>query len=300
MKKCQSILVALFTLSFIAGYSTSDDSNGNSTTTVTDTSGSQSGPWNDRVFSATSPDGLNWTKDPNILFNTASVPGAVKGTNGTIFLYTVYLPGPTTNETLMVAISTDGQNFSVRQPINVPNSVITRRVDPNPVLLPDGRIRLYYIDFGTIPTKNLYSAISNDGINFTEEPGIRFTQNHITDPDVFYLGGNWVGFLSKPNVGMQIIRIVSSDGLNFIEDATFNWNNGGISFTFLFPGNIYRTYYCAMGGMKSAMSTDGYNLTVEPSTRIQPGMNEVLCDPTIVQLASNSYVMYYKTFLVGK
>jgi hypothetical protein len=247
------------------------------------------GPWLHKVYRASSPDGISWTTYPAPLFDTASVPGAVKNNSGTIFLYWVYMPNQSSVETLFVATSFDGVNFSAPQPVNISGSAITRRVDPNPVLLPNGDIRLYYIDFGTIPTQHMYSATSSDGINFTEDPGIRFTRNYITDPDIFMVNNSWVGFLSMPNLGFQMIRVTSNDGLSFTEDTTFNWNNGGISSTFLFGTNVYRTYYCGPGGINSATSPDGYNLSIEPGARINTG-----CDPTVVQMGTGSYMMYYK------
>lgn len=257
----------------------------------------QNGPWNDKVYRATSPDGINFTKDTSLLFFPASVPGAVKDTNGTIFIYYVYSASQFSPETVMVAYGTDGKNFTVPQPINLTNNVSLKQVDPNPVLLPDGRIRLYYLDFGMLPPQNIYSAISNDGINFTEENGIRFSQPApgITDPDVFFVisTNTWVMFVSQ---GQTLIRATSPDGLNFTKDVTFNWNNGGVCSTFPF-GNTYRTYYCGSGGIKSATSTDGYNLTVEAGVRIAPVMNEIVCDPTVVQLNSQ-HIMYYKSFIM--
>lgn len=251
----------------------------------------QGGPSEHSVYRATSTDGLNFVKDTALLFFPASVPGAVKDINGTIFIYYVYATQSTT-EILKFATSTDGANFTSPQPINLTGSSVIKRVDPNPVLLPDGRIRLYYLDLDNIPPQNIHSAISSDGINFTEEPGIRFIKNNITDPDVFMLNDSlWVMFVSK---GTTLVRATSADGLTFTEDPTFNWNNGGVCSTFLFPGGIFRTYYCGQGGIKSAASTDGYNLTVESGIRIQPGTNEFICDPTMVHLDS-IYIMYYKS-----
>jgi hypothetical protein len=250
----------------------------------------QNGPSTHSVYRATSSDGLNFIKDTTLLFFPASVPGAVMDTNETIFLYYVYATQSTT-EVLNFATSTDGANFTSPQPINLTGSSVIKRVDPNPVLLPDGRIRLYYIDLDPQPPKDVHSAISSDGINFTEEAGIRFTKNNITDPDVFMLtDSSWVMFVSK---GTTLVRATSSDGLTFTEDPTFIWNNGAVCSTFLFPGGIFRTYYCG-GGIKSATSTDGYNLSVESGIRIQPGANESVCDPTMVHLGS-TYIMYYKS-----
>lgn len=254
----------------------------------------QSGPWEHSVYRATSTDGLNFIKDTTLLFFPASVPGAVKDTNETIFIYYVYMESPSVNETLMVATSTDGANFTAPQAINVTGSSVIKKVDPNPVLLPDGRIRLYYLDLGTQPSKYIHSAVSMDGFNFTEESGIRFTKDGITDPDVFMVNDSlWVMFVS---MGTTLVRAISADGLTFTEDTTFNWNNGGVCSTFLFSGGIFRTYYCGQGGIKSATSTDGYNLTFEPGVRIQAGANESICDPTLVhQMTDSTYIMYYKT-----
>lgn len=251
----------------------------------------QNGPSTHSVYRATSADGLIFMKDTTLLFFPASVPGAVKDTNGTLFIYYVYAT-QTSTEVLKYATSTDGANFTTPQPINLTGSTVIKQVDPNPVLLPDGRIRLYYIDLDPTPPKDVHSAISSDGINFTEEAGIRFTKNYITDPDVFMLNDSlWVMFVSK---GTTMVRTISSDGLTFTEDTTYHWNNGAVCSTFPFPGGIYRTYYCGQGGINSATSTDGFNLTIESGARLTPGSNEFICDPTMVYL-DPIYIMYYKS-----
>ena len=254
------------------------------------------GPWEHRVFRATSTDGLSWRRDTAWLFDPASVPGAVIDTFGNIFLYFVQMESAEETEKLMVASSTDGLNFSVPIEVNMTGATVTRRVDPNPVLLPDGTIRLYYLDFDVSPTKDIHSAISYDGINFTAEEGVRFTKNQITDPDVFSVNDKWVMFVSQPTMGTSMTRATSIDGINFTEDPSWTWNNGGISSTFEFPGSVYRTYYCGRLGIQSATSTDGYSLTIEDGSRLTKPQGEVVCDPTIVELTPSSYVMYFKSF----
>jgi hypothetical protein len=249
------------------------------------------GPSTHSVYRATSTDGINFVKDPNLLFFPASVPGAIKDTNDKIFIYYVYAT-QTSTEVLNVATSTDGEHFTTPQLLNLTGSTVTKRVDPNPVLLPDGRIRLYYINLDPTPPKDVHSAISTDGLNFTEEAGIRFTKSNITDPDVFLVNDSlWVMLVSK---GSNLVRATSTDGLTFTEDATFTWNNGAVCSTFLFPGDTLRTYFCS-SGIKSAVSTDGDNLTIESGIRISQSGNEFVGDPTLVHLGS-TYIMYYKTF----
>ena len=72
-----------------------------------------------------------------------------------------------------------------------------------------------------------------------------------------------------------------------------------MSSTLRFPGNIYRTYFCENGVIKSATSIDGYQLTVETGIRIQSGANEVISKPSVIELGPNSYVMYYKSLALN-
>lgn len=252
---------------------------------------SQNSPYYHQVFSATSSDGLNWDKQNVLLLDHYSVPGAVTDTNGTIFLYAVYFASTSATEALMVASSTDGITFSGTQGVNITGSTVTKRVDPTATLLPDGSIRVFYLDFDTQPTQYIHSATSTDGINFTEDAGIRFTKESITDPDVFLMGDSiWVMYVSCWANGLELIRATSTDGLTFTEDTSFSFNDGGICATFQFD-SIYRTYYCGSDGIKSAASTDSKNLLTETGTRITQSS---ICDPTVTRLTDSTYIMYYK------
>ena len=250
--------------------------------------------WDHSVFRATSPDGFNWTVDPVEIFYHASVPKAVKDSHGTIFLYFIYLPDSTSIETIRVATSIDGQHFTPSQPITIINNVTLNRFDPKPVLLPDGSIRLYYVDAGLIPPHDIYSAVSTDGINFTEEPGIRLVAPEITDPDVFKYESTWVLFAPTPS-GM--LRAVSNDGLTFTEDTTFYMPQASVFGTYKFQG-YYRTYYCDEGDIVSMTSPDVYNFTKENGIRIAADVDEILCDPSMIEWGGY-YILYYKSQPTG-
>ena len=248
--------------------------------------------WDHSAFRATSTDGMNWTRDTNLLLYPASVPKAVIDTNGTIFLYYIYMANSTAIETIKVSTSTDGKNFTTPQFITITNNVTKNRFDPKPILLKDGRIRIYYVDASLIPPHDVYSAVSNDGINFTEETGIRFVHNEITDPDVFIVDSNWVLFVPSIN-GM--VRAVSADeGLTFIEDNTFSWAQATVFGTFKYDVGTYRTYYCSNGDILSATSTNCYDLVPDTGTRIKSFTNETLCDPSVIKF-NGEYIMYYKS-----
>ena len=81
------------------------------------------------------------------------------------------------------------------------------------------------------------SAESSDGINF-ESPREVFAEENITDPDVFQTDKDWRMFISK---GQNLILAVSTDGgINFQEDKSFSWNEGGVCDTIKMDG-LYRT-----------------------------------------------------------
>lgn len=251
---------------------------------------SQTSPYYHQIYSATSTDGLNWTKQNVLLFDHASVPGAVKDTNGTIFLYFDYFASTSSTEKLMVASSTDGITFTTAQEVQITGSTVIRRVDPTALLLPDGSIRLFYIDFDVSPnTKEVHSATSVDGIHFTEDLGIRFTKEPITDPDVFSIGDSvWVMYVTYWGNGMELIRSMATDGLTFIEDTTFFFDKGGVSGTMQYD-TLFRTYYCG-NGIESFTTTKGKGVTMETGSRI----DGPVCDPTIIEFNQANYIMYYK------
>jgi hypothetical protein len=251
------------------------------------------GPWDHKVYRATSTDGVNWTRDTNLLFYPASVPGAVMDTNQTVFLYYVKMNNASDTEKLMVATSFDGEYFMSPQLVNISGSTVIRRVDPDPVMLPDGRIRLYYINFDMMPPQEVHSAVSNDGINFTEEPGIRFADSTgITDPDVFYSGSFWNMYVSK---GVQLLRSFSSDGLTFTADTAFHWDKGAVSNSIMISCGLCRTYFCN-NGIRSATGPDGSSLYIESGVRLTPYANEFICDPSVIHYFTGEYMIYFKSY----
>lgn len=79
-----------------------------------------------------------------------------------------------------LSISDDGLNFRREMRFRVIDLYIKDTIDPDIVLLPDGNLRIYYLcpsswQGGTgLLASYILSAISSDGYNFWQEPGIRF------------------------------------------------------------------------------------------------------------------------------
>lgn len=254
------------------------------------------GPYYHQIYSATSTDGVTWEKQINLLFDHASVPGAVIKNNN-IYLYFVDASG-NSGDQLSVAISKDlGKSFE-KQQVKIKDATLPA-VDPNPVLLDNGKIRLYYfaspVSTGD-PAKasgqhQIMSAESNDGINFENVSEV-FAEENITDPDVFKTNNDWRMFLSE---GQKLILAISTDsGVTFKKDDSFAWNKGGVCDTIKI-GDVYRTFYCGEGGINSATGAETGKLTGEDEVRLPSEQGQITCDPSVIQLPDGTYLMFYKT-----
>lgn len=226
------------------------------------------------------------------------MPGAIVR-DGTIYLYFVD-PAQGGRSGLSVAISTDGGATFRRQPIQL-TAEKPQMADPNPVLLDDRRIRLYYFRSDAPPQPGaglellphrIYSAVSQDGVHFTQEQGVRFTYDGInTDPDVFRVGDRWVMLASQ---GRRQILATSDDGLTFTYQGEVDMG-GSVSSTFPIAG-VLTTFYCDdRGGISAAQTKDGATWSQgQPVLRNDNPLKEMLCDPTVVQLPNGTYKLFYK------
>lgn len=254
--------------------------------------GDPRGPYYHQIFSATSSDGLTWIKANNLIFDHASVPGAVLF-NQKIYLY--FVDASSEEDQLSVAVSENlGKTFDKKK-VSIENTCTGCAVDPHPEVI-NGKIHLYYfqnpiVSGGKEESAKIYSAESTDGINFVKATLAFENPQIITDPDVFETSEDWRMFVSE---GTNLILAISSDGgKTFTKDASFSWNKGGVCDT-LKMDEVYRTFYCGQGGIKSATGADVGELLEEAGTRIKGEAGEIVCDPTIIQLPDGSYLMFYK------
>jgi hypothetical protein len=254
------------------------------------------GPYYHQVFSATSTDGIIWEKQGIMLFDHASVPGAVLK-DDKIYLYFVDASGE--EDQLSVGISNDlGKTFT-KDKVVIQGMPSYDSVDPHPELV-NGKIMLYFLgDFmsghvgGMSEKFTMYSAVSTNGVNFTELNQAYQTGEITTDPDVFQTSSDWRMFVSHEK-GMDLL-ISHDNGNSFAKDENFTWTKGGVSDTIKI-GSQYYTYFCGTG-IQSATGADQGQLTQEPGSRIdaKDEMGKILCDPSVIQLPDGSYLMFYKT-----
>jgi hypothetical protein len=167
---------------------------------------------------------------------------------------------------------------------------------PLPTPPPGEVIRLYYAVYVLTGGPNdIRSATSTDGINFTEDQGVRFSHpaiSGVTDPDVVRLNdGSWLMFGS---LGTDLLKATSpiSDGA-FTLDESFSWSQGGVPGSYNFNGTVM-TFFCHQSGISvgtydqetGTLSYDGVALNAPPD-------GGMICDPSVIKV-DDRYLMFYK------
>lgn len=250
------------------------------------------GPWKHRIKSASSPDGLRWTRNNGIIADQASVPDAIVDKEGNVRVY--YVDWKNQGVTAAIQQNDGWEYYRVKlQPAG-----FFEGADPDVVMV-DGTYRIYYTKFES-PGSQMASigmASSADGIEF-ENPQIVYPREEgVTDPDVFRTAGEWVMYLSH---GPQNVLTTSADGLEFEKEGE-DPLAGSVSNTIAVPGG-YRMYYHksdTRGGASvySRFSEDGQNWE-EEGLRLSPTNEEGSVEsPAVVQLPDGSYRMFYHSFI---
>ena len=239
------------------------------------------GPFFHQVVLANTGDGLS-ISDSRVVIDHASVPDGVRLLDGTLRIY--YVNGQ--DGTIGIA-RVDGETVSVIGPLTM-NGVrgASGMADPDAVLMPDGRIRLYYLNGFGPPggaVRGMCFADSTDGERFTVGGlAIQFSNPEtVTDPSVTRLStGTWLMAASR---GQQSLLARSSDGATFSNETTVGL--GGVpELTALAEGRV-RIYVCAQGfGIVAHASADEGRTWTRESTMVPQGIlgARTQCDPSLV------------------
>ena len=238
-------------------------------------------PNQDSTWVTTSTDGLVWT-DPIQLATAASVPEIVTLPDGSLLaMWVSFADKPSRfGEKLAVArLSNGSQTWQQQGNISIADSDNITLVDPDLVVLPDGRLRLYAYDIRTDKaTHTIMSAISTDnGKSFRMEPGIRFASEEMWDPNVVIMADGQ--YRMYYNGGDAIKSAVSPDGVTFVADPEVRWSKGGI------PGAIIQDqtvwlYGCDKGLARRA-SSDGLTFGASTQLKIKSPAGLFMCDPSV-------------------
>lgn len=285
-------------------------------------SGQVTTPQRSRALLAYSTNGLDFIRPAKshdgLVIERAGVPDAVVLPGGRILIY--YIDGcrePDTSQKertgITVAISDRmGEPGSwvlkdVRF-LNIPQEFGPGLADPNVVLLPDGKLRLFVSGFrpgpGGLISNGAYSFISTDGgFTFTFE-GLRY--NDILDPENYRFNDTiWQIFTGGPKG-----HAISIDGgntfqsLGFFKPPPFNGVVHEIAVTEK-PGE-FRAYVSDTMGIKSFISVmppwttwteePGYRLRLDSTTGLESCEVAV---PSVLKLGPANYLMIYLTVFPG-
>lgn len=252
--------------------------------------------FNDETWITSSSDGIKW-QVPVLLDTAASVPEILALPDGSLIaMWCSFKDKPARfQEKLAVARLPKGANEWVLEgTITIPGAAEANItfVDPDLLLLPDGRIRLYAYNIQTDRGEHaIVSAISNDnGQTFTLEEGMRFTSTKMWDPNVVILpDGSYRMYYN----GDDAIRSASSqDGLSFTADAGERWIRGAIPGA-LVEGDTIWLYGCEKG-ISRRKSRDGLEFSQTEQVNLQAQAGAFFCDPSITKSTDTYWLILKK------
>lgn len=235
----------------------------------------------DSTWVTNSSDGVVWA-DPVQLATAASVPEIVTLADGSLLaMWVSFADNPTRfGEKLAAARLANGSDtWQQMGTVLISDSENITMVDPDLVVLPDGRLRLYAYNIRTdATTHTILSAISTDnGNSFTMEPGVRFASEQMWDPNVVIMTDGT--YRMYYNGGDAIKSAVSPDGLTFAADADVRWPRGGIPGALIENQTIW-LYGCDKGLARRA-SNDGLSFGKTTQLVIKAPPELFMCDPSV-------------------
>jgi hypothetical protein len=301
----RSVLPVLLSLALAcAGSPTTSDGQGAgfpvvNPTAVTPTTLPTAGPWFHTVRTASSTDGLTFTDDRAAdVVEHASVPSALRFSNGTLRLYFVDFSSGSPERLGCVESKDNGRKYTWAA-CAIAGLTSVKAVDPCPVLLEDGRVRLYFYASATDVNANgahhIDSAISTDGIHFTRE-GTAFTSDGLVDPDVFFTGTLWVMHVFSLAEGATIVA-TSPDGLAFTRAGILPPRNYGVTSPVRLTSGTFRMYAFRQPDATefvSLSSADGLSWTLDAGTRFTVPAAYQITDPFVIARGDGTWLMTYK------
>lgn len=256
-----------------------------------------------QVQSATSQDGLVWTRDEGVRIASASVPCVINDGDRRVLIYFVQPPSePGRPETVACAVSSDGMRFEQEPAFKIEGLSTLKAVDPSILKDAAGKFRLYYLasDHRGDPAAAtgphaIHLAISDDGIRF-QEKGAVFHREGLVDPDVFQYKDRW--FMYVFGGGATIIA-TSPDGERFDYARDLTPPNWGTTAPVLLADGRLRLYAFEQrvplgNAVRSFLSADGISWTAEAGERLRAGASEQITDPFVIRWRGG-YKMYFKS-----
>lgn len=212
------------------------------------------------ILSAISKDGLTFTKEPGVRISSGTGfeahvcdPTVVDLPGGKMRMYYKGAntmsggPGQSIHK-IYSAISSDGLTFQ-KEGLRIDSETSGDNgwaSVPDAILIPDGRVRLYYVT-AAAGEHGIGSAISSDGLTFVKEPGLRVP--NLVDPALVRIKDKYLLFAASiderfARVPKGIYYLESSDGLEFSEPvAVFQGNDVYDPSVLKIDENTVRVFY---------------------------------------------------------
>ncbi len=270
------------------------------------------GPGVSRLMTATSLDGLSFTRTGLIVTDQGDVPDLVTDARGWVYLYYVGWTVGTERNKPVVAISRDaGRTWVYKKLVLTGFEGMRDPVDPDVQVLPDGTFRMYLTsaEANDLERAKTYFAEGTDGIHFTKM-GVAFAPatGVSLDPSTVKIGSTWRMF-SGGTPGSNH-HATSADGRVFTFDREMTFLRNGIGQLMAngipVPGGTrFYTFDSTppvggQRGINSVFTADGVTWTVDAGQRLSPDPastkeNNGLKDPAAVRLSDGTYLMVYST-----
>ena len=238
-----------------------------------------SGPYYHQVAVARTADGITLSGAKQVL-DHASVPDAVRLADGRVLVYYVNGARGAVWVAELTADTALAPRAIVVDDVVEPSGI----VDPDAFLLPDGSVRLYYLNGFSPPGSGVARAIcyaeSRDGVHFGQgRVALPMASGELlTDPSVVRLGdGSW---RMASSLGQRSVLARSPDGISFSRTGTFD--GGGVPELAALPDGRLRIYVCAHG-IESWLSANGGQSWTREATVVAPNTlgKRILCDPSL-------------------
>jgi F0F1-type ATP synthase assembly protein I len=247
------------------------------------------------------PIGNPWVIEDNIFSDNDYNNPVVIQQDGTYWMYFH------DQDNMMAASSADGKKFS--EP-----TMLFKGEMPTVIKLADGRLRMYYFvnaedpgqqqgpgpmmpcdDNCKPPKHNLVSAVSNDGLHWQQEPGVRlaasdsgYDRDTMIHPSVIQLGdGSYklyydgevdpTSSLALVTHYRKILSASSKDGLTWTRDPGYRIDEKPVhTWEAYSPKALYEDgkvtlYFTTPNGIYQATSTDTMNFTISKNPVFSPG-----------------------------
>ncbi len=257
-----------------------------------------------RILTATSTDGITFTRTNKVVSDQANVPSVVSTADGTIYLYYTGSGIEANKDTTAVAISTDsGSSWVYKKLVISALDTVPTPSDPDITLTSDGTFHAFLTQgVGNLPA--IRWATSTNGIDFTKG-GMALTHakspmdsQTFRDTD----GTWWMHTLQQQ--GEALLRAKSTDGqtFTFIEEATPRIGNFNYFISCaLRENNTWRLFAFnpGEGVIKTFKFTPPSTLVAEDGMRLGNGAapleSKVIKDPAVTKLSNGTYFMAYAT-----